>query len=205
MNPKLLFIVFLFLCKSSLSQTCCPYIVQTGVSPASPVDGDSVYFFYHVASPSAGSSLGCQLNRQGNQFELNCCFYAGLLPVIQDYTDTVYLGQLQTGQYVLNFRASVSLTDSACIEDQSNSDTVSFMVSNSTGFVTIPLIRNQQKTICSSILPPDYSDASKFMLMDIRGCVLSVSCDSDALPNALYFLLPRSPGSTQAVRWLKIP
>jgi hypothetical protein len=187
------------------AQTCCPYIDQTSIIPANPNAGDSVFFAYQVTNPSQGNSLGCSVIPSGNRFDISCCFYNGMLPATQTYTDTLFLGVLGQGQFQVFFLAFASSDDINCIPFQSNADTLDFTV--------LPALSMHQQhwpkaslsgNLSGPVLPEALKRGPYFQIYDFSGRMVGSSeRDADHEAGCYLIFFPSTPENT--LRWMKTP
>lgn len=131
MRTTLFSILFLW-SALQINAQCCPYINSVQVLPSNPSTTDTVRVVMNVTTPSQGSFLGANHSITGNQINLQACYYAGMLPALQTYIDTVVIGVLPSGTYSLNFTARQSIDHLVCSPMDSTQLNQSFTVSGGT-------------------------------------------------------------------------
>lgn len=129
-----LLVVFLGLNTWVLSQ-CCPYITTVEVLPQNPNVSDNIQIATHVATPNNGAFINHQFHWENDTLVVEACYYSGFLTVITEIYDTIEIGQIAEGDYVLEFVASTSIYEDSCVISESQSHTMPFSVSNSVGLL----------------------------------------------------------------------
>src|SRR5688572_24755725 len=91
---------------ANIQGQCCPYISELKVIPSNPTTNDEIKIALIVTTTSLGFKLGIGYNiLNQNTIEINGCYFAGPLTQPQVYMDTIVVGQLGSGDYILNFTA----------------------------------------------------------------------------------------------------
>jgi Secretion system C-terminal sorting domain len=107
---------------------CCPYIGPIEIIPPQPTTQDIVRIVTQTTTPNQGNEISYSFVVQGNTIQLSGCFYDGLLPATQTFLDTTVVGYLQAGFLTVNYVATISYTDSACVPVDSSSLNMGFQV-----------------------------------------------------------------------------
>jgi hypothetical protein len=119
----------LFMGTFMLAQTCCPWINSAVLIPANPTTQDTIKLATNVSTPSQGSILSSGATIQGTTVFATACYFSGMLPAIGTYIDTIVIGVLPVGSYMLNFNAFMSTSNTNCVPVDSNSSRIPFSVS----------------------------------------------------------------------------
>lgn len=116
-----------------LAQTCCPYLDQIHLIPGNPTDTDQVKLAVVVTASSMGYFVSSNVSfpSQGN-IEASFCYFAGMLPSLQTYDDTLNLGVLPAGNYQLVLRAFQTSDPNDCNAGMMNDSILNFSVSTVT-------------------------------------------------------------------------
>lgn len=127
-----LLMVFLGLNTWVLSQ-CCPYITTVEVLPQNPNASDNIQIATLVATPNNGAFINHQFHWENDTLVVEACYYSGFLTVVTEIYDTIEIGQIPEGDYVLEFVASTSIYEDSCVIGESQTQISFFSVSNIVG------------------------------------------------------------------------
>ncbi|ASS49987.1 MAG: hypothetical protein A3D31_10460 [Candidatus Fluviicola riflensis] len=127
-----LLVIFLGMNTWLLSQ-CCPYITSVEVLPQNPNESDAIRVATYISTPGNGAFINHQFHWENDTLVVEACYYSGALAVITDIYDTVDIGQVPAGDYVLHFLASTSIYEDSCVIGESQSYTTTFSVSDIVG------------------------------------------------------------------------
>ncbi|HLP56694.1 MAG TPA: T9SS type A sorting domain-containing protein [Fluviicola sp.] len=131
-----LLVVFLGVNTWAFSQ-CCPYITSVEVLPQNPDTSDEIRIATLIATPNNGEFIHHQFHWQNDTLVVEACYYSGLLTVVTPIYDTVDIGQVPAGDYVLRFVASTSIYQDSCVANDSQTQISSFSVSEMVGLKPI--------------------------------------------------------------------
>ncbi|MDH4472514.1 MAG: hypothetical protein QE487_07880 [Fluviicola sp.] len=129
-----LLLVFLGLNGWAMSQ-CCPYITTVEILPQNPNAADNIQVATLVATPNNGAFINHQFHWENDTLVVEACYYSGFLTVITEIYDTIDIGQIPEGDYVLEFVASTSIYEDSCVISESQSFTTTFSVSEVLGLL----------------------------------------------------------------------
>ncbi len=115
-----------FLMSSTLFSQCCPYIYGLEIVPSNPQSTDEIQVFTQVATPNNGAFINHDFYLQNDTLFINACYFSGFLTVITEIPDTITIGQLPEGEYVVSFTASQSANELQCIV-ASSQNTISYL------------------------------------------------------------------------------
>ncbi|MBI3240104.1 MAG: T9SS type A sorting domain-containing protein [Flavobacteriia bacterium] len=131
-----LLVVFIGINTWALSQ-CCPYITSVEVLPQNPNVSDNIRIATLVATPNNGAFIQHQCPWENDTLVVEACYYSGLLTVVTEMYDTIDVGTIADGNYVLEFRAFTSSDLNSCIITDSQTLFTSFSVTEFVGVVPI--------------------------------------------------------------------
>lgn len=119
MNQKIIFLaLFGFFFCVSIKMGHAQAIISTAISPTNPTVGDSVFLDIESMLTSGGCGInGYTTNVNGTSITTEVCYNQGLLAVICNHRDTLYLGNNFTvGNNTLTIwaKSTGSLSDSLC-------------------------------------------------------------------------------------------
>ncbi|MES2556178.1 MAG: hypothetical protein V4604_08515 [Bacteroidota bacterium] len=134
-----LLVIFLGMNTWLLSQ-CCPYITSVEVLPQNPNSSDAIRIATHVTTPNNGAFISHQFYWENDTLVVEACYYSGFLTVITDIYDTVDIGQVTAGDYVLQFVASTSVYEDSCVIGESQSYTSAFSVTDIVGLTPVEAV-----------------------------------------------------------------
>jgi len=129
-----LLVVFLGINMWGLSQ-CCPYITSVEVLPQNPNISDNIQIATLVATPNDGAFIQHQFYWENDTLVVEACYYSGLLTVVTEIYDTIDVGSIANGNYVLEFRAFTSSDINSCIITDSQTLFTPFSVSEFVGVI----------------------------------------------------------------------
>lgn len=132
----LLIFSFLSMCYFGESQ-CCPHINNIEVIPTSPTVTDAIKIVTTVTTLYQGDFLQSSHSINGNNINIEACYYSGLLTATQTYYDTLDIGPLTAGTYTIDFIAHES-SDTICNYADSSNSVMNFTVTDETNEV-IPI------------------------------------------------------------------
>lgn len=149
-----LLIVFLGLNTLAFSQ-CCPYINSVEVLPQNPDGSDEISIATFIATPGNGAFLQHQFHWENDTLVVEACYYSGLLTVVTEIYDTVPIGTVPAGDYVLQFIASISSDEDSCVANDSQTFFSSFSVNAAVGL-------DANKQLLSKLYP---NPAKEFVML----------------------------------------
>lgn len=136
MNKIGLQLLLVFLGFNSLVMAqCCPYITTVEILPQNPNAADNIQVATLVATPNNGALINHQFHWENDTLVVEACYYDGFLTVITEIYDTIDIGQVPEGDYVLEFVASTSIYEDSCVVSESQSYTTTFSVSEVLGLL----------------------------------------------------------------------
>ena len=103
---------------------CCPYVNGIEVLPTMPTDDDSIYVVTTVTTPNLGEYLGESHVVVGDTILIDACYYSGMLTALQTYVDTINVGLLAPGDYVVRLIARISSDFNQCVPNGQMQDSV---------------------------------------------------------------------------------
>lgn len=116
-------------CWGSKAQTaCCPYLTPVQVLPTNPSATTPVRLVSKVTLPALGIRVSAQARRSNDTLYFTNCYTEGMAAALVTLTDTVQVGLLPAGRYVISFVARISATPQLCVETRRNSAVSSFQV-----------------------------------------------------------------------------
>jgi hypothetical protein len=126
--------IFLFLGllinASSYSQSCCPYVtIPLKIVPDSPTDIDSVKIITTVTLSTQGNKLQSNFEIDNDTIKIKSCYSSSPLTVAPTILNTLKIGQLYTGKYIIHFFASINDSSNSCTYKNGQSRIDSFSVS----------------------------------------------------------------------------
>jgi hypothetical protein len=122
----------------SLAQSCCPYIDQIQLLPASPTDTHQVRLAVGVTASSLGYFVSSNASfPTAGTIEADFCYFAGMLPSLQSYQDTLSLGVLPAGTYQLLIKAYQTSDPNNCMAGMMNDSILNFTVSTVTSHLSV--------------------------------------------------------------------
>jgi hypothetical protein len=133
---NLLILSFLSVCFFAESQ-CCPYIDSIEVIPASPTTTDNIKIVTTVTTASLGQFIYSTHAVNGNNIQINACYFTGMLPATQTYYDTLVIGTLPAGNYNVDLTA-YNAYDTICSYADSTTSMVNFTVTEPTNSILNP-------------------------------------------------------------------
>jgi len=164
MKKLILFFVASFASHSLQAQTQpLPYIGTPTIIPQSPTPNDIVKIVTHVSTPNLGiivDALTHTVSNTSKEINIRGCYWHGMLAAIQNYVDTLVVGQLQPGTYTIKQKAFLSTTQQHCSNVDSNSVLITLVVSGITG------IKKENSEGVSGIFPNPVKDV--LMIADNR-------------------------------------
>lgn len=131
-----LLVVFLGINMWGLSQ-CCPYITSVEVLPQNPNVSDDIRIATLVATPNDGAFIQHQFYWENDTLVVEACYYSGFLAVVTEIYDTIDVGSIADGNYVLEFRAFTSSDLNSCVITNSQTLFTPFSVTELVGVVPI--------------------------------------------------------------------
>jgi Secretion system C-terminal sorting domain len=131
-----LLVVFLGINMWGLSQ-CCPYITSVEVLPQNPNVSDDIRIATLVATPNDGAFIQHQFYWENDTLVVEACYYSGFLAVITEIYDTIDVGSIADGNYVLEFRAFTSSDLNSCVITNSQTLFTPFSVTELVGVIPI--------------------------------------------------------------------
>jgi hypothetical protein len=133
-----LLIVFFGINTWALAQ-CCPYITSVEVLPQNPNVSDDIRIATLVATPNDGAFIQHQFYWENDTLVVEACYYSGFLAVVTEIYDTIAVGSIADGNYVLEFRAFTSSDLNSCVITNSQTHFTPFSVTELVGVIPIEL------------------------------------------------------------------
>jgi hypothetical protein len=214
---KIALLLLLFSVKSGLSQ-CCPYMGSIITNPQSPAYSDVVYIITQATTPNQATEISQTFTVNGTTIDLQTCYYMDLTTALSFFIDTFNVGQLNPGTYSVNFRASISSSQTACVVTASNSATHTFVVSappdgiqKHAGINGLSVYPNPVKNRLSINFPGIYNQELKLSISNTLGQTvfflnaigLNHEIDLDQLPEGIYLLYIRSLDKQNMLKLVK--
>jgi hypothetical protein len=112
---------------------CCPYINSVTVDPANPSSADNVRIFTTVTPPNAGGLIEHSFTVQNDTIFAEACYWTGMATVLIPIHDTIDVGPLPEGDYVLQFTAHESYQMEQCVVNESQVYLTTFSVGGTAG------------------------------------------------------------------------
>lgn len=100
--------------------------------PANPTTTDSVFVAITVATGNQGGLVSLNHSMSGTNVEIEGCYFSGMLPAVDFHYDTIFLGVLPSGTYMVDMNALLSFNTSICDPVDSAQLTTSFTVGTPT-------------------------------------------------------------------------
>jgi hypothetical protein len=139
---KLIALAFLFLPFLSNSQSCCPFIYKMEMIPAIPNDSVVTKLFKFTGTFRLGEIHLQEVYQSRDTIYVEECYFMYPLDKWDFYYDTVTLGKLDQGTYVLNYQAIVADTFPFCRDDFRNDTSFTFEVKK---YSNIPIVEDLEK------------------------------------------------------------
>ena len=117
-----------FLAIGFLSYGQSPTILSIEIQPQNPTTNDEIFLATHVATGNLGEYLGSTVDVNGNTITVESCYFISWSTQPQQYYDTISLGYLASGNFILNYTAYSSSSTINCEMQQSNSQDTTFFV-----------------------------------------------------------------------------
>lgn len=114
---------------------CCPYINSVTIDPANPSASDNIRIFTTVTPPNAGGLISHSFTVQNDTIFAEACYWSGMLTVLIPIHDTIEVGPLPEGDYVLQFTAKQSAQMEQCIVEDSEVYHMNFSIGSTAGIV----------------------------------------------------------------------
>jgi hypothetical protein len=156
-------LIIILPCFTNLAgQTCCPWINSTQIIPSNPTSADTIRVVANVSTPSQGGLVSAYANVQGLTVLVQTCYYSGMLPAIGTYIDTITIGLLPAGSYMLDFNARLSIDANNCAPVDSTNSITPFTVSSIGPPRACCIVADSAQT-SPAILPP-FPDSSGLLI-----------------------------------------
>ncbi|MEZ5059120.1 MAG: T9SS type A sorting domain-containing protein [Saprospiraceae bacterium] len=139
---KLLTLPFLFLPFLSNGQYCCPVIYKMEILPAIPNDSVVTKLFKITGTFRLSEIYSQDVYQSADTIYVEECYIMFPLDKSDVYYDTVSLGKLDPGTYVLNYQGIVADTFSICREDFRNDSIFTFEVKK---YSNVPIVEDLEK------------------------------------------------------------
>lgn len=132
--------IILITCLFSLHDTNGQHmqVANPIIIPQNPEAGDSVFVCLRSWTSSITMSHGYVTNRIADSFEIYHCVHGFILTAIKDYNDTLFLGVLDTGTYVVHFTIYATSRGDTCEYLDPKDSTTTFKVNPPTGILFNP-------------------------------------------------------------------
>lgn len=118
-------ILFVSLFKSQSTQTFQNFTI----SPSSPTTTDNIRIITEVGFSSNANAISKTFVQTGNVININRCYFLGMLTIIDNHKDTVNVGLLPAGVYIVNYNGVLSNSLSTCVPSgQTFSSSITFTV-----------------------------------------------------------------------------
>lgn len=115
---------------NSHSQNCCPYLtIPLKVIPDNPTDLDSVKIVTTVTLSTQGNKLQSNFAIENDTIKIRSCYSSSALTAAPTILDTLKIGKLHTGKYIIHFLASINDSSNSCTYKKGQSRIDSFSVS----------------------------------------------------------------------------
>jgi hypothetical protein len=125
----IIFILVIFFPKSGNSQTgCCPYLQKIKTIPSYPTIFDSVKIIVEAVTPNLGGKIGISYTKVNDTLNVNGCYFEGFLTQPLEIIDTINVGKLQLGTYIINFTGYLSNRNDSCVQTSNKFISDSFKV-----------------------------------------------------------------------------
>lgn len=146
--------LFLFENRQLHAQTCCPYIDSYEIIPANPTYPVQVKLAVQVTVTSMGNFISSSVSFP-TQYDIegSLCYYAGMLPALQTYHDTLDLGVLAAGVYSFQLRATQTPDQLNCSMGSLNDTAFSFTVLPLVGLENKTMEKNPQRFVTNDLNP----------------------------------------------------
>lgn len=217
MKKLLLIFCALFAYQLSHAQAqTLPYIATPTVIPQNPSPVDIVKIVTHVYTPNLGiivDSPTFSVSQNPKEIKIRGCYWQGMATAIQDYIDTLVIGQLQAGVYTINHKAYLSTTQQHCSAIDSTIVFTTFTVA------TLTALKEFEKNEKVSVLPVPANEvlylknASGYSRADVysyNGSLLQTMKPEDTfeldirdLAPGLYFINFSGPQKNTFTRFIK--
>lgn len=115
-------------CYGQVTAQCCPYVGGVTVLPENPAENDNVRIVTTVTTPNIGELINRSFTVSGYNVELNACYYEGMATMPTPIYDTVDLGMLSAGTYIVYFTAYNSIVQNHCVISDTQVYEMSFNV-----------------------------------------------------------------------------
>ena len=135
----IIIMMIVFFPKSGNSQTgCCPYLQKIKTIPNYPTIFDSVKIIVEAVTPDLGGKIGISFNRTNDTINIEGCYYDGVLTQPLEIIDTLNVGKLPLGTYMVNFTGYLSNRNDSCVHTTNKFISDSFKVSETNGANYLP-------------------------------------------------------------------
>jgi hypothetical protein len=130
MKNAILLLFSLLLLQNVHSQTgCCPYLQKTKTIPAFPTINDSVKIIIDAVTPGLGGKIGTNYSFASDTINVEGCYYDGIAAQPLEIIDTINIGILPLGTYIINFTGYLSNRIDSCVRIDGKSISDTFKVS----------------------------------------------------------------------------
>lgn len=135
----IIIMMIVFFPKNGNSQTvCCPSLQKIKTFPNSPSIFDSVKIIVDAVTPNLGGRIGVSYNRTVDTFNIQGCYFDGVATQPLEIIDTLNVGKLPVGTYIVNFTGYLSNRNDSCVRTISKYISDTFKVSETNGINYLP-------------------------------------------------------------------
>lgn len=206
--------------KKNLLALCCgilslsaaaqmPYISTPTIMPQNPTASSFIKVAVKVTTPNQGIIVDANtFTVTGQQITIKGCYWQGMATAIQEYPDTIMIGQLPAGNYAVTQWAYLSSTQQHCTATDTNMVTTAIQV---TGTVATFLDKKDHADLFNVYFNPS-SEALHFSGLREAGTAFVFSAGGalvrkieavenrpviiSDLANGLYFVRLENTGNT---------
>jgi hypothetical protein len=212
--PTLLFCFAIILVNAQVLNQ--PFIGTATIIPSSPTPNDIIKIATFVSTPNQGivvDQINHAVSQNPNEIKIKGCYWQGLATAIQEYRDTLIVGQLPPGIYTIKHKAYLSSTQQHCSATDSNEVVMTFTVSGITGLNVFE--KNEEifyypNPVKEVITFKNKAAYSKGTIYSISGSLITeFTLDSNnavgvkALPAGMYFIWFLSKDVSEAIKFIK--
>jgi len=205
----LIFTSIFLMGRNAFSQSCCPYIDQLELLPANPTDTSQLFLATKITASSLGNFVSSGLSfPSADSIEVQFCYFAGMLPALQTYYDTIEIGILPAGVYHVNVKTYQTSDSLNCLAGMMNDSLFSFTVSTPT---TLNSRSSQIKTVHKIVS----QDINPFLLTNFgyinfslfNSCGQNIYSGPPPLPisinKGIYIIEASRDNATSRLVWVK--
>lgn len=213
MKKLLMLFIFTVLFAPGRSQTA--YLFTPTIIPEYPTSADVVKIVTRVTTPQLAFAIDpttFSIIQNLKEIDISACYYLSVAMAIGDYKDTLVIGQLAPGTYLIKQKFYTSSKVQICQPFDTNSVNLNFVVTTTTGFK-----ENQKNAV--KIFPNPANDRvyiensgfEKVTIYSAEGRVLKAmdlkgktEIDISVLCEGLYFMRLSGNEKEEIVKFLKM-